>query len=149
MTLIHFPMSKKKATSRRIICPDSIIYSKPGCLSHTSLRNKQMVTFHETKWSIPISQLQNPHLQKTKEEQSGFPYPEFFYRAHQRGRRSKTNPVQVPEPGRLWAEAQALCLLYLVSGWGTTFLSLTFLYNLQHSTDCALLIANQATPHTC
>lgn len=58
-----------------------------------------MVTFHETKQAIPISQLKLPYLQKTKEEQSDFLQLQFLYRAH--GEESQPALPKCQEPGRL------------------------------------------------
>lgn len=148
MTPIHLPMSKKKTMSRKVIYPDSIIYSKHRCLSHKSLWNKQMVTSHETKWSIPTSQVKKTTSSKHQGGKSGFPYPEFLYRAHQQGSRSKRNPVQArgARQALSWSPGTVLAVS-CVRVRHNLLLALTSVSNLQRSTDPALLTANYGTPH--
>lgn len=129
MTPIHLSMSKEKAMSRKTICPDSSTYCIHRCLSHTSIWNKQMVTFHETKQAIPISQLKLPYLQKNKEEQSDFLQLQFLYRAH--GEESQPALPKCQEPGRLWVGAQALLAGSCVRVRHSLSLSLTCVSNLQ------------------
>lgn len=60
----------KTVMSKRIICSGNIIHSRHRCVSHKSLGNNHMVTFHETRCPFQFPRLNNHVFKKNKEEQS-------------------------------------------------------------------------------